>query len=252
MQRKSQNGVEWLEFDLFAEIPQLRHGVFLRHGGASKGAYTSLNLGLLVGDDPSHVAANREKVSTILQLQHLAWMRQCHSKTINEIHSISEEPPQGDALTTCIPGIGLMALHADCQAAIIYDPIHHAVANVHAGWRGSVQNIYAETIHFMQKRYHSRPQDLLVGISPSLGPEDAQFINYRKELPEEFWEFQIDKPDYFDFWAISKHQLKQCGILPHHIEIASISTYSNPENYFSYRRSQVAGRHGTIVVLNPA
>lgn len=249
MQRKSQQNVEWLEFDLFADLPRLRHGVFLRHGGVSTGQYSSLNLGALVGDNPDHVATNRENVFNLLQINCLASMRQCHGKIIHEIVSIPEDPPQGDALTTAVAGIGLMVLHADCQAAIIYDPIHHAVANVHAGWRGSVQNIYAETVCFMKQKYHSRPQDLLVGISPSLGPEDAQFINYRTELPEEFWQFQINKPDYFDFWAISQHQLMQCGVLPHHIEIAGISTYSNPDDYFSYRRSPVSGRHGTIVVL---
>ncbi|MFQ5729954.1 MAG: hypothetical protein ACE5GN_06305, partial [Waddliaceae bacterium] len=48
--------------------------------------------------------------------------------------------------------------------------------------------VQAEAIGFMQAKYGSLPADLLVGISPSLGPQSAEFINYRQEFPEPFWE----------------------------------------------------------------
>ena len=41
---------------------------------------------------------------------------------------------------------GLVIQHADCQAAIFFDPVRKAIANVHCGWRGSVCNIYAKTV----------------------------------------------------------------------------------------------------------
>jgi YfiH family protein len=305
MRLKEHNGIKWLEFDLFTEIPNLKHGVFLRHGGHSTGAYASLNLSESVGDSYENVRKNFEEVKNILGLSSLVSLEQVHGKRVIEIklprqsgplnldsavrndkamqdfeseslsiggdHSqkmktlpiksgygskdcvdfsfpTAESRLKGDALITLCPGVGLMINHADCQAAIIYDPIHHAIANVHSGWRGSIQDIYAETIQMMQHIYHSKPQDLLVGISPSLGPDDAQFVKYREELPETFWEFQKTLY-YFDFWAISTMQLTRCGVLPHHIEVAGISTYSHPEDYFSYRRG-AAGRHGTIVALN--
>lgn len=248
MLHKESRGVKWLEFELFADIPKLTHGVFLRHGGHSSGPYASLNLSETVGDCPENVRRNLDEVKDRLKLLNLIWAHQVHGKAIVAIDSKAQtEILQADALSTCCPGIGLMVNHADCQAAIFYDPIHHAIANVHAGWRGSVQNIYAETIHFMQHKYKSKPEDLLVGISPSLGPQDAQFVNYRQELPEPFWEFQTT-PAYFDFWAISKMQLMECGVLAHHIEIAGISTYSHPEDYFSFRRKD-SGRNGTLVAL---
>lgn len=248
MQEKEYNGIRWLEFDLFADIPNFKHGVFLRHGGHSLGSYASLNLSETVGDNPDNVRKNLEEVKHILKLSTLISAHQVHGKKVIEINSSSNKKlPKGDALVTSCPGMGLMINHADCQAAIIYDPIHHAVANVHAGWRGSVQNIYAETILFMQHKYQTKPQDLLVGLAPSLGPDDAQFTNFREELPKAFWEFQ-KAPDYFDFWAISTMQLTQCGVLSHHIEIAGISTYSHSQDYFSHRRG-ASGRHGTIVAL---
>lgn len=111
-----------------------------------------------------------------------------------------------------------------------------------------MSNIYSETVAKMNHLYGTDPKNLHVAISPSLGPARAEFVNYKVELPEDFWVFQ-EKSNYFDFWEISQQQLQHCGVLPHHIEVASICTYSNPEEYFSYRRKNVSGRHGTVASL---
>lgn len=250
MQRKDDNGIHWLEFDLLTDIPRLKHGVFLRLGGFSQEPYDSLNLSDTVGDNFDDVLQNKQAVANVLNIHpsNLITMCQCHGNQIFQATAPFKHEPECDALTTTVPGIGLMARHADCQAAILYDPIHHAVATVHSGWRGSAQNIYSKTIQFMQMNYQTNPNDLLVGISPSLGPLDAEFIHYRTELPESFWDFQV-VPNYFDFWAISRDQLERCGVLPHHIEIAGISTFAYPDEYFSYRRRKMTGRNGTIAVL---
>lgn len=240
------DGVQWLEFELLKPFPKLKHAVFLRHGGVSTGNFVSLNLSDSVGDDPRSVAANREKARGIVGAKSLLFSKQVHGCVVVEARSEGEFTC--DALTTDVPGVGLAVTHADCQAAIFYDPVHHAVANVHSGWRGSVGNIYAETVQFMQRRYGTKPADLHVAISPSLGPEKAEFVNFRTELPEAFWEYQV-KPFHFDFWQISRSQLEACGVPEHHIQIAGICTFSVTEDYFSYRREKITGRHGTAVVL---
>lgn len=246
MLKNTHGGITQLTFELLSHAG-LKHGVFLRHGGHSKGAYHSLNMSFDVGDSPSDVEANIHLVKQALGIPHLIWTTQCHG-TIILPAAMASTSSSCDALHTDIPHLGLLIKHADCQAAIFYDPIHHAIANVHAGWRGSVQNIYKETIEAMKVAYGSQPQDLLVGISPSLGPNSAEFIHYKKELPEEFHPFQI-KPNYFDFWEISRYQLQRCGVLPHHIEIAQIDTYANPNDYFSFRREKTTGRNATVVAL---
>lgn len=247
MLRKEQNGLVWLEFELLTDIANLKHGIFLRHGGKSKGPYHSLNISFDVNDAPADVEANIHLIKQALDIPNITYSAQCHGKTILPAEVVSPSSPC-DALHTNKPSRGLMIKHADCQAAVIYDPIHHAIANVHSGWRGSVQNIYSATIQAMKHIYGSHPADLLVGISPSLGPESAEFIHYKQELPQEFHSFQI-KPNYFDFWEISRHQLQSCGILPHHIEIAQIDTYSNPNDYFSFRQNKMTGRHGTVIAI---
>jgi len=246
MQHQTDGTLTWLTFDLLAEFPKLVHGIFLRHGGVSEGEFASLNFGKLQGDSIENIQENRKRALEALHISESCYLWQRHSTKI--IHANPYKQEEGDGLTTDRPGIGLSILHADCQSAIFYDPIHHALSNIHCGWRGNVQNIYQETVEAMRALYYSKPEDLLVAISPSLSPQASEFINFQTEWPPYFHGFQV-KPTFFDLWAISHWQLLECGILPHHIEIAGICTFSNPQDYFSYRRAKVSGRHATIAAL---
>lgn len=247
MIRRKKEGLTWLEFELLADCP-ISHGIFLRHGGVSPPPFDSLNFGLTQGDFPENVAENKKRALAALRLRHAVGCFQIHGNVVEEVSHSWEPTTECDGLVTKEPDIGLLIQHADCQAAIFYDPSNHVLANIHCGWRGNVQNIYQEATLKMKRLYGCKPENLLVGISPSLGPEAAQFRNFRTELPEVFWQFQV-KPEYFDLWEISRFQLLQCGILSHHIEIAKLCTFSTPEDFFSYRRLKQSGRHATIAAL---
>lgn len=248
MLRKKSQAIEWLEFEELTQFPRLVQGVFLRHGGVSQGPFATLNVGGTLGDDPRNVEENRQRILQALALPCYVASRQVHGNEIVIVNDPDQEVGDCDGLITNRPGIALLIKHADCQAAILYDPIRHALACVHAGWRGNVQNIYRTAVLKMQESFGSRPEDLWVGISPSLGPEHAEFKNYKTELPESFWKYQV-KPTYFDLWAIARDQLEACGVLPEKIEIASLCTYANSADFYSFRRDKPTGRHATVAML---
>lgn len=245
MLRNKRESVEWLEFELFQEFPQVSHAVFLKHGGVSQAPYHSLNVGGGTGDDFSAIKANRLFLNQIMKCSTLVEGHQVHGRDLREVPFQGED--QCDGLYTAQAGIGLLIKHADCQAAIVYDPTQNVIANVHAGWRGNVQNIYESTVSVLQKRYGCKAENLYVGISPSLGPCCAQFINYKTEIPEHLWGFQI-KPFYFDLWEMARKQWTESGVLSSHIQIAGICTCCNQDDYFSYRRDKITGRHATIIL----
>lgn len=255
MQRQITGKLEWLEFELLSDIPHLKHAVYLRHGGSSEGPFESLNASFLVGDQAHHVQQNLDCIkshlrSEIPQWSNLVCGRANHEKSIAIVNnSTPEELINFDGLITASPRVTLMMKHADCQVALFYDTKNRVIANIHSGWRSSVLNIYRETVQCMQNTFGSHPAEILVCIAPSLGPDEAEFMHYRIELPEEFWPFQV-RPTYFDFWSISEHQLQAAGILPHHIEVSRLSTYSNPYDFFSYRRDKKTGRHATCITLS--
>lgn len=250
MKREQYEDVQWYQFDHLSDHTDLIHGSFLRHGGVSEGPYATLNVGYDLGDEEANVAENRQRIIDALGDEfELHDAVQTHGINVVAIDGTSPETtPDCDALMTNVPGHALMIKHADCQPAILYDPKHRAIAVVHSGWRGTVQNIYKASIQAMISRYKTDPVDLLVGIGPSLGPTASEFINYKDELPSAFWDHRIDDT-HFDFWKIARSQLRECGVSTDNIEIASICTHDNPDDFFSYRRNNTTGRHATIAAL---
>jgi YfiH family protein len=215
----------------------------------SIGPYASLNVSAEVGDHPDSVKFNRQEIAKALGAQQIVFPHQNHGIDIARITMANaSKMHQADALFTTEKNIALAVTHADCQAALFYDPSHEVIGVVHAGWRGSVQNIYAQMVERLKEDVGTKPKDLLVCISPSLGPCHAEFKNYKQELPKEFWTFQT-KPHYFDFWKISRMQLTAAGVLEQNIENSDICNYCNAKDYYSHRREAKSGRHATAVVL---
>ena len=229
----------------------LFHGAFTREGGVSAAPWASLNVAFNVGDTNTHVKTNRKIIKNSLAADVLVSAKQVHG---DKVYIIDRQPPEDfevegfDALITDLPGLGLMVQHADCQAVLVYDPKQRAIGIIHSGWRGSVANIIGTTITAMIDTYGVKPIDLLVAIGPSLGPCCAEFINFQKELPSSFIQYQV-KPNYFDFWAISRHQIQQTGVLKEHIFSAGICTACNPL-FFSYRRDKITGRCASVIGMN--
>lgn len=244
------NGVSWYEFELLKRHPQVRNASFTRKGGISQNHYFGLNLSDTVGDEPVAVQENiRRAFSQIgLNCPHIL-AQQVHGAHVQHVEAATiGKIPSCDALSTNKRGLALCIQHADCQAAIFFDPVTMSIACVHSGWKGSCQNIYKATLDQMRARYGSDAKDIIVCISPSLGPSASEFIHYRQELPEQFWRFK-DARDYFDFWSISRWQLEQEGVQPENIEIAGLCTFSDAEQFYSYRRERPCGRHLTTVWL---
>ena len=221
-----------------------------RHGGGSEPPFDTLNLSYGVGDRAERVQHNRQTLKTALGLSTLLSARQIHGDSILSITApvpADHEFDGHDALITNQPGVGIMIQQADCQAVVLYDPTNHVVANIHAGWRGSVVNLPGKTVSRLMAEFGTEPSQVKAAISPSLGPCCAQFINFRDELPDWFHPFQT-MPAHFDFWAITRQQLQAAGVPANHIQTIGICTRCDT-NYFSYRREGRTGRSATVVAL---
>ena len=223
---------------------------FCRHGGGSPPPFDTLNVSYGVGDTAEQVEDNRRLIKEVLGLDSLLSARQVHGDRILAIDVLplgDIEYDGYDALITNLAGVGIMVQQADCQAVVLHDPGARVVANVHVGWRGSVADILTQTIQRMQDDFGADPYRVMAAISPSLGPCCAEFTNFQAELPDSFHANQV-RPAYFDFWAISRHQLLKAGVRPANIRTVGICTRCDP-NYFSYRREGRTGRSATVVAL---
>jgi polyphenol oxidase len=124
-----------------------------RHGGASTGPFSTLNLGLAVGDDPSAVAVNRQRVAASCGLEpsEVTWMTQVHGA---EVRYARPDPPGGatgpcDAVFTDVPRLALAVQVADCVPVLVADPAERLVGAVHAGRAGLAAGVVTALVRAM-------------------------------------------------------------------------------------------------------
>lgn len=276
---KHRNGISFLEFEKLAKLPGIKHGILTRNTGVSTGPFRSLNISFGVGDDDRNVRRNREIISKCLNEEDLVFADQVHgsrvmvfSKDNNSITFDSDlcgevEPPEilskqvgvsnpdsehkhvGDALIANVRKKVLVIQVADCQSVIMYDPVQQVVANVHSGWRGSINNIIGFTIKVMKKSFGCFAGNIVAGIGASLGPCCAEFVNYEKEIPKKYWKYKDDDSDHFDFWSLSRDQLCQAGVLIDNVDLSRLCTKCDPDRFYSFRGEGTTGRFASIIGL---
>ncbi|OZD57655.1 laccase [Rhodococcus sp. 15-649-1-2] len=123
-----------------------------RAGGVSAPPYDSFNLGDHVGDEPSAVAANRERLGSELGMGagRLVWMEQVHGRTVTVVDGPTPEPvPVTDALVTTSRDLALVVLTADCVPVLLSDDEAGVIAAVHAGRVGARIGIVPRVVEAM-------------------------------------------------------------------------------------------------------
>lgn len=111
-----------------------------RAGGVSAPPFDTFNLGDHVGDEPSAVAANRERLGRELGVgsDRLVWMEQVHGRTVTVVDGpVSEPVPVTDAVVTSVRDLALVVLTADCVPVLLSDDEAGVIAAVHAGRVGA-------------------------------------------------------------------------------------------------------------------
>ena len=258
MTRSERAGVIYFQFTALSRFPELSHQVFSRRGGRSRAPFDELNVAFSVGDRPEAVRENRRLVAKTGDCRYTVYANQVHGTEILVYADMQTAlrsgafPLTGDALITDVPGLALAVQVADCQAILLYDPVKRVVANVHSGWRGSVHDIAGKTVAAMETRFGCRGADLVAAIAPSLGPCCAEFIHFRKEIPEKLWQYK-DDANHFDFWKMSCDQLAAAGLKPGNIHPGGLCTRCCPNDFYSYRgEDRKTGRFAAVIGLRAA
>ncbi|HWR39678.1 MAG TPA: peptidoglycan editing factor PgeF [Patescibacteria group bacterium] len=258
----------WYGYFPALNIGPVIHGISTRTGGRSKAPYSSLNLGMHIGDDGVAVRLNRQLFCNALgiQAERVVTAEQVHGTAvavIDQTHAgrgaldYSDSIPAADALITNVPGIPLMLFFADCVPILIVDPVNWAVGVVHAGWKGTAGSIVAETLQAMHRRYGTEPRQCLAGIGPAIGPccyevdENLAGI-WRQRFPHEA-QLLVPRSEnrwLLDLWSSNRWQLEECGLASGHIYSSSTCTACHTSHFFSHRAEMGStGRHGALIAL---
>lgn len=246
--------------------PQVTAFSTTRHGGCSIGNYASFNINRYCGDDESHIAANRQALLQVLNVsdERLVMPHQTHETRVQPVDEVLLTMPMEerqavlegvDALVTDLSDVCIGVSTADCIPVLLSDDEHHAIAAVHAGWRGTVQRIVEKAVQTMVSVYGTRPEQLVAQIGPGISLDSFEVGD---EVREAF------RNEGFDMLAISKRypakwhidlpecnrlQLMTAGVPEQNIRCADVCTYQQHNDFFSARRLGIrSGRIFTGIV----
>lgn len=251
--------IRYFQFSEF-DNNQVKHGIFTRSGGVSPHPWNSLNLGGTVGDDQARVMENKKRVLETLN---------CEKDSLFEVHQVhkarvlvAEEPqirtqelPKADAVITNNPKVTLLMRFADCVPLLFFDPGQEVIGLAHAGWKGTLQKIALKTIQSMREVYGTKPEEVIAGIGPSIGPDHYQVrgdvikkvkANFPNVYPRLLRE--RERAVKLDLWEANRQALREIGV--RRIEVAEICTACHVRDWFSHRAENgTTGRFGALITL---
>lgn len=150
-----------------------------------------------------------------------------------------------DGLITNKKDIILATTSADCITLLFFDPVKKVIANVHSGWKGTLQRISIKAVEKMVEKYGSKYYDIICCICPSIRrchfevKEDVE-----KLFEEEFKDLNLEeiiinkepnKSWYIDTVLINKIILERKGLKQENIIDSNICTVCNKDLMHSYR-----------------
>jgi YfiH family protein len=232
---REHNGVRWLE----ARLPGARAAFSTRVGGASTGAFESLNLGLYTDDDEAAVRENRARLTAALgrEADGVLFGFQVHAADVvrrdeaprPNPFTTDVRPDEADGQVTSNPALTPLVQVADClPVALAGDG---GVAMLHCGWRGLASGIVA--------RGAAAVGATAAAIGPGIGPccyeVGPEVLDAFSGLGD-----GIAADRMLDLPEVARRLLAGAGVDA--VESSDLCTSCEPELFFSHRRD--AGRTG--------
>lgn len=163
-----------------------------------------------------------------------------------------------DGMITNSKNIVLSTTNADCILLLFFDPQTKTIANVHSGWRGTLQRISVKTIDKMINKYNCKIENIICCICPSIRKCHFQVDkDVAKQFNEEFKELNlnniIDKQKNREKWnidtvMINKIILEQRGLKKENIIDSQICSVCNSNLVHSYRTEKEGYGLSTAII----
>lgn len=227
----------------------VRTCITTRLGGCSQGPWKGFNLGTHVGDEPTHVAANRAELQRVLGCAP-AWLNQTHSIDVCKADPASVV--DADASWTNEHNIACTVMTADCLPVLLCNKDGTRVAAAHAGWRGLLDGVLEQTVSSMGSPGYA----LMAWLGPAIGPQRFEvgsevreaFVAADAQAAEAFSPSSRDGHYLADIYLLARQRLAKAGVTA--VFGGGLCTVSEPARYFSYRRDGQTGRFASLIWLS--
>lgn len=220
-----------------------------RRGGVSISPFNSLNLGKSTDDLLENVIQNRKLFFNDLNvpLENISLSKQVHGSEI----LIVDKPviAEGyDAMITNKPNCFLAVSIADCVPILIHDAKTNVVAAIHAGWRGTVENIVLKVLKKMQSQFNTQGNDCFVFIGACISFEAFEVGDEVADQFEDLVKKRMGSNKYHvNLKAANQIQLTAFGVPDQNIEISKHCTVKDNDLFFSHRHEN--GKTGRMMAV---
>ncbi len=233
-----------LEIITSENLQGIKHGFFTRKGGASTGIFSGLNCGAGSSDQKQVIDINRGRVAQALGVagDKLIGCHQIHSADVvcaNDL--LDQSSAKADGIVSATEGTAIFILTADCQPILFADPQAGVIGAAHAGWKGALTGVIENTVAAMVA-IGAKRENISACIGPCISQKAYEvgadfYENIVKAEPNSKVFFTAGKENHyqFDLPSYGLHKLKAAGI--ENPQWSGHCTYSNPELFYSYRRS---------------
>jgi YfiH family protein len=222
------------------------HGFSTRHGGVSGYPFNTLNLGGSQ-DDITNIQTNRALALRTLNLDsnNVCTLKQVHG---TEVRFAKIGAQEGDALVTNRRNLILAVSVADCYPILFYDATQQVIGAAHAGWRGTVGKIVANTIYEMAQ-LGAKPENIQVAVGQGISQKNFEVGNEVLQqfeaagFPSTCWH-----ANKIDLIKCNTHVLLQNNILEKNIWAMNRCTFE--DDFFSYRQDKgITGRMWAVISM---
>jgi len=146
---------------------------------------------------------------------------QVHGSSVAVITNLNDNVC-ADALLTRSEQIMLVVKTADCLPVLINDPVKKVVGTVHAGRKGTLEQILSKALSIMSVIYHSQMEQVILHFGPHITMEH----------------YEIEPGLKFDILGQNIKQASQAGIKTENMIISGYCTYFDNDKFYSYRKEQ--------------
>ncbi len=240
---------------IFEAYPQIKAVQSTRLGGLSFAPYDSMNLGSNTADSFNNVEQNKKIFTNLIgfTLEQVVRTKQIHGTSILVAEKAGYYEGY-DAIVTNNKNLLLAISTADCTPILLYDSLNNAIAAIHAGWKGTKENLVSTTLMKMESLYGTKSSNIIAYIGPCIAEcsfeVDADVAQYFDGL---YSRFDSEKEKYFiDLKRHNKDQLTRLGVDEKNIEVSIFDTFERTDLFFSHRKEKgITGRMwSTIGMLN--
>ena len=252
----NKNGVQYIQFRKLLEYSDIiRHAYSL---GTDVNFRTAKVNKEKLSEDEYNLAINSyENLCNAIRNNYINTIKtnQKHTNTVKIANKkIKENEPdfnlkeynETDGIVTNKKNLILSTTNADCILLLFFDPIKKVIANVHSGWRGTLQRISTKAIEKMEEEYNCNPKNIICCICPSIRKCHFEVEKEVKDMFENEFKSIIEKNNIItetvsnkkwtiDTVLINQLILEEKGLKKENIIDSKICSVCNSNLVHSYR-----------------